>query len=90
MGEMGEIWRTSSDSTAGPMQSSTALSQLMTDDVQQAFEEDRNVLNEVQKGMTNKTSPHIDLPIDAGQLRFRRQLQAMINEEEQVDKQMAQ
>ena len=66
------------------------LSQLMTDDVQQAFEEDRNVLNEVQKGMTNKTSPHIDLPIDAGQLRFRRQLQAMINEEEQVDKQMAQ
>ncbi|MGI9348236.1 MAG: RHO alpha subunit C-terminal catalytic domain-containing protein, partial [Amylibacter sp.] len=68
----------------------SALSQLMTDDVQQAFEEDRNVLNEVQKGMTNKTSPHIDLPIDAGQLRFRRQLQAMINEEEQVDKQMAQ
>jgi vanillate O-demethylase monooxygenase subunit len=62
----------------------------MTDDVQQAFEEDRNVLNEVQIGMTNKTSPHIDLPIDAGQLRFRRQLQAMINEEEQVDKQMAQ
>ena len=39
--------------------------------------------------MANKTSPHIDLPIDAGQLRYRRQLQAMINEEEQVDKQMA-
>ena len=61
-----------------------------SEDVQKAFEEDKNVLNEVQKGMTNKTSPHIDLPIDAGQLRFRRQLQAMINEEEQVDKQMAQ
>ncbi|MDG2157314.1 MAG: RHO alpha subunit C-terminal catalytic domain-containing protein, partial [Amylibacter sp.] len=66
------------------------LSQLMTDDVQHAFEEDQKVLNEVQKGMSNKISPHIDLPIDAGQLRFRRQLQAMINEEVQVDKQMAQ
>jgi hypothetical protein len=46
-------------------------------------------LNEVQKGMNNKTSPHIDLPIDGGQLRFRRHLQAMINEEQQVDAQMA-
>jgi vanillate O-demethylase monooxygenase subunit len=66
-----------------------ALSQMMSDDVQHAFEEDREVLNEVQKGMTNKSSPHIDLPIDGGQLRFRRQLQAMINEEQQVDQQMA-
>ena len=61
----------------------------MSDDVQHAFEEDRAVLNEVQKGMSEKTSPHIDLPIDGGQLRFRRQLQAMINEEQQVDAQMA-
>ena len=66
-----------------------ALSQLMTEDVQHAFEEDRAVLNEVQKGMSNKTSPNIDLPIDGGQLRFSRQLQAMINEEQQVDAQMA-
>ena len=66
-----------------------ALSQLMTEDVQHAFEEDRAVLNEVQKGMSNKRTPHIDLQIDGGQLRFRRQLQAMINEEEQVDLQMA-
>jgi len=66
-----------------------ALSRLMSDDVQHAFEEDRAVLNEVQKGMTNKTTPHIDLPIDGGQLRFRRQLQAMINEENEVDRQMA-
>ena len=65
-----------------------ALSQMMTEDVQHAFEEDRAVLNEVQKGMDSKTSPHIDLPIDGGQLRFRRQLQAMINEEAQVDAQM--
>jgi len=65
------------------------LSQMMSEDVQHAFEEDRAVLNEVQKGMDERTSPHIDLPIDGGQLRFRRQLQAMINEEAQVDRQLA-
>ena len=49
-----------------------ALSEMMTADVQHAFQEDRDVLNEVQKGlsnkkgMSNKTSPHIDLPIDWG------------------------
>ena len=62
---------------------------MMSEDVQHAFEEDRAVLNEVQKGMSNKSSPHIDLPIDGGQLRFRRRLQAMINEEHEVDRQMA-
>lgn len=65
-----------------------ALSKLMSEDVQHAFEEDRAVLNEVQKGMDNKTSPHIDLPIDGGQLRFRRKLQAMIQEEAMVDEHM--
>ncbi|MDW3183133.1 aromatic ring-hydroxylating dioxygenase subunit alpha [Roseobacter sp.] len=66
-----------------------ALSQMMSEDVQHAFEEDRAILNAVQKGMANKRTPHIDLPIDGGQLRFRRQLQAMINEERAVDAQMA-
>jgi len=65
-----------------------ALSEMMSEDVRQAFEEDRVVLNAVQKGMDAKTSPHIDLPIDGGQLRFRRQLQAMINEETEVDRQL--
>ena len=65
------------------------LSEMMSADVQHAFEEDRAVLNAVQIGMSSKTSPHIDLPIDGGQLRFRRQLQAMINEEARVDAQMA-
>ncbi|CUH83656.1 aromatic ring-hydroxylating dioxygenase subunit alpha [Thalassovita mediterranea] len=64
------------------------LSALMSEDVRKAFEEDRAVLDEVQIGMDEKTSPHIDLPIDGGQLRFRRQLQAMINEEQLVDQQM--
>ena len=65
-----------------------ALSQMMSEDVQHAFEEDRAVLNAVQKGMAEKTSPHIDLPIDGGQLRFRRQLEAMIAEEALVDAKM--
>ncbi len=65
-----------------------ALSQMMSEDVQHAFEEDRAVLNAVQAGMAAKTSPHIDLPIDAGQLRFRRQLEAMIAEETLVDAKM--
>jgi vanillate O-demethylase monooxygenase subunit len=64
------------------------LSQMMSEDVQHAFEEDRAVLNEVQIGMDSKTSPHIDLTIDAGQLRFRRQLEAMIAEERLVDEKM--
>ena len=62
-----------------------ALSKMMSDDVKHAFEEDREVLNEVQKGMTNKTTPHIDLPIDGGQLRFRRQLEVLIAQERTAD-----
>ena len=65
-----------------------ALSAMMTEDVQHAFEEDRAVLAEVQKGMSNKRTPHIDLPIDGGQLRFRRRLEAMIAEERAVDQKM--
>ena len=64
------------------------LSKMMSEDVQHAFEEDRAVLNEVQVGMSNKNSPHIDLSIDGGQLRFRRQLEAMIAEEAMVDAKM--
>lgn len=65
------------------------LSRMMSEDVRAAFEEDRAVLNEVQIGMATKTSPHIDLSIDAGQLRFRRQLEAMIAEERMVDAKMS-
>jgi vanillate O-demethylase monooxygenase subunit len=59
-----------------------ALSKMMSEDVRAAFEEDRAILSEVQIGMTEKTSPHIDLSIDAGPLRFRRQLEAMIAAEQ--------
>ena len=62
---------------------------MMSEDVQHSLEEDRNVLNAVRKGMSHKSSPHIDLTIDGGQLRFRRKLQAMVNEEHEVDQQLA-
>ena len=64
------------------------LSRMMAHDVRAAFSEDKAVLEQVQIGMTEKTSPHIDLSIDAGQLRFRRQLEAMIAEEQLVDQKM--
>lgn len=55
-----------------------ALSELMSDGVRAAFEEDRAVLAEVEKGLTNETAPHINLPIDKGQLRYRQKLNALI------------
>lgn len=66
-----------------------ALSKMMSEDVKHAFEEDREVLNEVQKGMADKKTPHIDLNIDGGQLRFRRQLEVMIEQERTADAALA-
>ena len=60
------------------------LSRMMSEDVHDAFEEDRAVLNAVQIGMDSATSPHINLPIDGGPLRFRRQLEALIAEEQRA------
>lgn len=50
--------------------------------VRGAFEEDRAVLAAVQKGMTNKRTPHLDLKIDVGPLRFRRNLARLIEAEQ--------
>ncbi|WP_120499127.1 aromatic ring-hydroxylating dioxygenase subunit alpha [Roseovarius sp. EL26] len=61
------------------------LSEMMSEDVKHAFEEDREVLNEVQKGMANKSTSHIDLNIDGGQLRYRRQLEVLIDQERTAD-----
>ena len=65
------------------------LSKMMSADVKHAFEEDREVLNLVQQGMSGKTTPHIDLNIDGGQLRFRRQLEIMIEQERIADAALA-
>lgn len=64
------------------------LSAMMAQGVRAAFEEDRAVLEEVQRGMAERRSDPIDLSIDAGPLRFRRQLEAMIAEEALVDAKM--
>ena len=39
------------------------------------------MLEAVQAGMDAKTTPHLDLALDAGALRFRRGLQALIDRE---------
>ncbi len=57
------------------------LSKMMSAGVQKAFEEDREILREVEIGMRGKTTPHIDLPIDGGPLQFRRHLAALIEAE---------
>jgi phenylpropionate dioxygenase-like ring-hydroxylating dioxygenase large terminal subunit len=50
--------------------------------VKSAFEEDLVVLNAVQKGMDNKTTPNLDLKIDEGPLRFRKRLAQLITQEQ--------
>lgn len=50
--------------------------------VRGAFEEDRAILNAVQKGMDAPLTPNLDLAIDLGPLRFRGRLWKMIEAEE--------
>ena len=47
-----------------------------------AFEEDRRVLEAVQRGMASAATPYINLALDAGSLRFRRQLAVLIEREQ--------
>jgi vanillate O-demethylase monooxygenase subunit len=47
-----------------------------------AFEEDRIILEAVHAGMAAKTSPNLDLALDAGALRFRKGLQSLIDKEQ--------
>ncbi len=49
--------------------------------VRGAFSEDRVVLEAVHKGMANKRTPNLDLKIDTGPLRFRRNLAKLIEAE---------
>ena len=60
------------------------VSDMMTRAVREIFEEDSIILKAVQKGMTSKRSPNIDIPIDAAPLRFRRHLNHMIADEQRV------
>ena len=49
--------------------------------VRGAFDEDRVILEAVQKGMDAMTTPNLDLKIDVGPMRFRRRLKQMIDAE---------
>jgi phenylpropionate dioxygenase-like ring-hydroxylating dioxygenase large terminal subunit len=51
-----------------------ALSRRFAESVRAAFEEDRRVLEAVQRGMDAARTPPINLPIDSGPLRYRRLL----------------
>ena len=55
-----------------------SVSQAMTREVRAIFEEDRVILRAVHEGFANKTSPNIDIAIDAAPLRFRRRLGQLI------------
>lgn len=60
------------------------ISSYMNASVEFAFNEDRAVLTEVQKGMQEKTTRNIDIAIDAGPLLFRRRLQKLIEAEQKT------
>ncbi len=56
-------------------------SRALSDGVRGAFEEDRVVLNAVQKGFARTRTEHIDIPIDSAPLRFRRLVRKLIDAE---------
>jgi len=58
------------------------ISEYMSKSVEAAFNEDREILTDVQKGMSEKTGENIDIAIDAGPLLFRRRLQKLIDAEQ--------
>ena len=61
-----------------------AVSRQFAEDVRHAFSEDRAVLEAVHAGMA-KSPSKMNLPLDAGPLRFRQKLQALIATEQAAD-----
>jgi phenylpropionate dioxygenase-like ring-hydroxylating dioxygenase large terminal subunit len=59
-----------------------AASRLMADGVRVAFEQDRVILNAVQRGGAETRTAHIDIAIDSAPLRFRRRLRQLIAAEQ--------
>ncbi len=58
-----------------------AISELMAAGVRGAFEEDRVILNAVQRGFAESHTPHIDIAIDSAPLRFRRRTRQLLEAE---------
>lgn len=59
-----------------------AVSREFDADVRHAFSEDRVILEAVHSGLANKQTPNIDLASDSGPLRFRRNLNKLIEQEQ--------
>ncbi len=57
------------------------LSALMGEGVKGAFEEDRAILNAIQKSFAETSTPNIDIAIDAAPLRFRRRIAQLIQQQ---------
>jgi len=57
------------------------VSRVMNEGAYTAFEEDRDILIEVHRGMRDKTTPNIDLGLDAGAKLFRRALGQLMEAE---------
>ena len=58
-----------------------AISRQMNDGAVMAFQEDKVILEAVQKGMDEMATPHIDLGLDLGAKTFRQRLQRLIEAE---------
>ena len=59
-----------------------AVSQAMFEGAVMAFNEDKEILEAVQKGMSDPDVPHINLGIDAGAMRFRKMVERQIKAEQ--------
>ena len=58
-----------------------SVRQKLNEGARGAFEEDRVVLEAVDRGMSEKKRPNLDLQLDAGSRRFRKKLNALIDAE---------
>lgn len=58
-----------------------AVRQKLNDGARGAFEEDRVVLEAVDRGMSHKRRPNLDLQLDIGSRKFRKKLSALIKAE---------
>ena len=62
-----------------------ATSDAMFDGAVMAFNEDKEVLEQVHAGMKNRRSPYLNLGLDAGAMRFRNKIDRLIAREEAGD-----
>ena len=61
-----------------------AVRHMLNEGARGAFEEDRVVLEAVDKGMTEKRRANLDLQLDIGSRKFRNKLNALIKTEKET------